>query len=72
MPDKDKVQQRVRKKLDSQRGDPRLQKLLNAGDDMNSIALVPDWVLSQKRNENIAVHDGSDDFTEFVRHSRKI
>lgn len=65
--DKDKVQQRVRKKLDSQRGDPRLQKLLNAGDDMNSIALVPDWVLSQKRNENIAVHDGSDDFTEFVR-----
>lgn len=63
----EKVQARVNKKLASSRADPRLSKLLHAGDDLNDIALIPEWVLAQKRDENVAIHDGTDDFTEFVR-----
>ena len=53
--------------MSSSRADPRLSKLLHAGDDLDSIALVPEWVLSQKRDENVAIHDGSDDYSEFVK-----
>ena len=49
------------------RADPRLSKLLHAGDDLDSIALVPEWVLSQKRDENVAIHDGSENYSEFVK-----
>ena len=62
----EKVQARVNKKLASSRADPRLSKLLHAGDDLNEIALIPEWVLAQKRDENVAIHDGTDDFTDFV------
>ena len=65
--DKEKVKTRVEKNLSSNRADPRLSKLLHAGDDLDSIALVPEWVLSQKRDENVAIHDGSDDYSEFVK-----
>ena len=65
--DSEKVRARVEDSLSSSRADPRLSKLLHAGDDLDSIALVPEWVLSQKRDENVAIHDGSDDYSEFVK-----
>jgi len=65
--DSEKVRARVEDSLSSSRADPRLSKLLHAGDDLDSIALVPEWVLSQKRDENVAIHDGSEDYSEFVK-----
>jgi len=65
--DSEKVRARVENSLSSSRADPRLSKLLHAGDDLDSIALVPEWVLSQKRDENVAIHDGSDNYSEFVK-----
>lgn len=64
--DDEKVRNSVENKMYTSRADPRLSKLLHASDDLNSIAFVPEWLLSLKRSENIAVHDGSDNFTEFV------
>lgn len=65
--DSEKVRKRVEDDLSSSRADPRLSKLLHAGDDLDSIALVPEWVLSQKRDENVAIHDGSENYSEFVK-----
>lgn len=65
--DSEKVRARVNGKLDSSRADPRLSKLLHAGDDLDIMALTPEWIISQKRDGIKAIHDGSDDFTEFVR-----
>ena len=64
--DDEEVRKRVESRLSSSRADPRLSKLLHAGDDLDGVAFIPEWVLSQKRNENIAIHDGTDDYTEFV------
>ena len=64
--DSEKVRERVKKSLASSRADPRLSKLLHAGDDLDSVALIPEWVLSQKRDENVAIHDGTEDYSEFV------
>ena len=65
--DSEKVRARVNGKLDSSRADPRLSKLLHAGDDLDIMALTPEWIISQKRDGIKAIHDGSDDFTEFIR-----
>ena len=65
--DTEKVRARVNGKLDSSRADPRLSKLLHAGDDLDIMALTPEWIISQKRDGIKAIHDGSDDFTEFIR-----
>lgn len=64
--DKEKVKTRVEKNLSSNRADPRLSKLLHAGDDLDEMALIPEWVLAQKRDESVAIHDGTDDYTEFT------
>lgn len=60
------VHERVLNKLLSNRSDPRLSKLLHAGDDLSAVALVSETVISQKRDENIAIHSGGSDFTEFI------
>ena len=65
--DSDKVQGRVEKSLASSRADPRLSKLLHAGDDLDAVALVPDWIITQKREERSAEYDGSGDYAEFVK-----
>ena len=41
-------------KLLSNRSDPRLSKLLHAGDDLSAV-VCSETVLSQKRDENIAI-----------------
>lgn len=65
--DSDKVRARVEKSLVSSRADPRLSKLLHAGDDLDAVALVPEWIMMQKRDEQSAEYDGSGDYTEFVK-----
>lgn len=65
--DSDKVRSRVEMSLASSRADPRLSKLLHAGDDLASVALVPEWIIAQKRDERSAEYDGSGDYTEFVK-----
>tara|TARA_B100000925_G_scaffold193349_1_gene146327 strand:- start:1237 stop:2913 length:1677 start_codon:yes stop_codon:yes gene_type:complete len=64
--DLEKVKTRVQNNLSSNRADPRLSKLLHTGDDLSEMALIPKWVLAQKRDQNVAIHDGTDDYTEFV------
>ena len=63
----EKVRTRVEASLASNRSDPRLSKLLHAGDDLDATALIPEWVTTQKRNELQAEYDGSGDYDEFVK-----
>jgi hypothetical protein len=65
--DSEKVRKRVEASLASNRSDPRLSKLLHAGDDLDATALIPEWVTTQKRNELQAEYDGSGDYDEFVK-----
>jgi hypothetical protein len=65
--DSDKVRARVEKSLASSRADPRLSKLLHAGDDLDAVALIPDWIMTQKRDESSAEYDGGGDYSEFVK-----
>ena len=64
--DANKVSTHVHKLMESSRADQRLSKLLSAGDDLGSMAYVPQAIQQRQGGSGNLIHDGSDDFTPFV------
>ena len=64
--DENKVSTHVHKLMESSRADQRLSKLLSAGDDLGSMAYVPQAIQQRQGTSGNLIHDGSDEFTPFV------
>ncbi|DAC19567.1 MAG TPA: hypothetical protein D7H89_08300 [Candidatus Poseidoniales archaeon] len=64
--DENKVSTHVHKLMESSRADQRLSKLLSAGDDLGSMAYVPQAIQQRQGGSGNLIHDGSDDFKPFV------
>lgn len=64
--DENKVSTHVHKLMESSRADQRLSKLLLAGDDLGSMAYVPQAIQQRQGDSGNLIHDGSDEFTPFV------
>lgn len=61
-----KITNQVHKLLESSRADQRLSKLLSAGDDLGSMAYIPESSNPRKGTSTNVIHDGSAQFTPFV------
>lgn len=64
--DENKVSTQVHKLLESSRADQRLSKLLSAGDDLGSMAYVPEAIQQRQGTSGNLIHDGSDEYRPFV------
>jgi hypothetical protein len=64
--DENKVLKQVHKLLDSSKADQRLSKLLSAGDDLGSMAYVPEAIPQRQGTSGNLIHDGSEEYTPFV------
>ena len=64
--DSNKVSTHVYKLLESSKADQRLFKLLTAGDDLGSMAYMPQALKQRQGAVGKVIHDGSNDFAPFV------
>jgi hypothetical protein len=64
--DEKKIQTQVHKLLDSNRADQRLSKLLSAGDDLGSMAYVPEVAQQRQGISGNIIHDGTRDYSSFA------